>query len=536
MFEADLYIEDGIIKQIGTSLMIPGGVRTLEAKGKLIFPGGVDTNTHMQMPFMDTVSSDDFYSGTKAALAGGTTTIIDFVYPKRGASIVKAFEQFRECADSKVCCDYTFHVVIPHYDEKVASEMEILVKEKGINSFMAYLAYPGVFMLEEDELLEAMECCKRLGALILVHAENGKLIEKKQDEVFNLQITGPEGHLYSRPEASEVEAANRVITYADSIFCPLYITSVSSTLVAQSISEARRNGALVWGEALIAALAVDGSHCMHPCWWHSAAHVVSPPLRPLATNASKKLMHCLANGDLECTGSNHCVFRAQQKALGKDDFRKIPHGLNGVEDRMSVLWEKGVVSGLLDPCKFVAVTSTNAAKIFNLYPRKGRIDTGSDADIVIWDPESEKTISSSSHHQNVELNIFEGMQIHGDIWMVISGGRVVLEDGELRVSQGAGRFLATQPFSHHIYGRVQTKENFRKLSYSYREPYSGPFLDVNQLASAMISSISLGDSENSALLSDPNGDPAFSGHIRPPTRSGGRHMQDSTFSLSDGIF
>ncbi|VDO06640.1 unnamed protein product [Rodentolepis nana] len=453
MFSADVYIEDGIIRQVGSNLTIPGGVRMIDVRGKMVIPGGIDTHTHMEMPFMGTYSADDFYTGTRAALAGGTTMIMDFVCPKRGSSILDAYEHYRQNADKKVCCDYALHVIVPHFDKKVADEMEILTKEKGVNSFKSFLAYPDVFMLEDDQLYDFFVRCRDLGAIAQVHAENGKLIARKQEDVVNRGVFGPEGHSYSRPEQCEIEATGRAITLADSVNCPLYVVHVMSAGAAQKICDARQEGILVIGEAIAAGLGTNSSHYFNKCWRHAAGYVMSPPLRSSGTET--ELMKALSNGHLECTGTDHCVFKADQKALGKDDFRKIPNGVNGVEDRMSVIWEKGVNSGIIDPCKFVAITSTNAAKIFNIYPRKGRIDVGCDADIVVWDPQATRTISASSHHQNVDFNIFEGMVCHGVPQIVITNGHVVVEeDGSLKVSQGSGRFVPTPSFSPYVYSKV----------------------------------------------------------------------------------
>ncbi|KAM7537882.1 hypothetical protein Aperf_G00000079166 [Anoplocephala perfoliata] len=531
LFPADVYIEDGIIRQVGSSLTIPGGVRTIDVRGKMVLPGGIDAHTHMEMPFMGTFSADDFYTGTRAALAGGTTMIIDFVCPKRGSSILDAYEQYRQKADGKVCCDYALHVIVPHFDKKVADEMEVLTKEKGVNSFKSFLAYPDVFMLEDDQIFDFFVRCREIGAIAQVHAENGKLIARKQAEMIKRGVLGPEGHAYSQPEECEIEATGRAITLADAANCPLYVVHVMSAGAAQRISDARQAGILVIGEAIAAGLGTNGSHYFNSCWRHAAGYVMSPPLRSSGTEL--KLMKALANGHLECTGTDHCVFKAEQKALGKDDFRKIPNGVNGVEDRMSVIWEKGVASGIIDPCRFVAVTSTNAAKIFNIYPRKGRIDVGCDADIVVWDPQSTRVISASTHHQNVDFNIFEGMVCHGVPQIVISNGHVVLEeDGSLKVSQGTGRFVPTPPFAPYVYSKVQARSKLREIEPVKREPYTGPVIDLTEaLKSKEVNKEA--DNLNGGNRGDDHGGQF---HHRPPTSSGSRNMQDSSFSLSGSQF
>ncbi|KAK5639239.1 hypothetical protein RI129_011731 [Pyrocoelia pectoralis] len=404
IIEEDVYIEDGIIKQLGRNLIIPGGTRVIDARGKLVIPGGIDPHTHFEFEFMNTTTVDDFYQGTKAAVAGGTTMIIDFVFVKKGESLLDAYYSYRQKADEKVCCDYALHVIISYWSDRVFEEMSILCSEHGVNSFKAFMAYS--FMLDDSELYSAFEACKKLGAVAMVHAENGSIIFKNTEKLLAKGITGPEGHELSRPEEVEAEAVNRACTIANQVNCPLYIVHVMSKSATVALVQARNRGVRVIGETLAAALGTDGSHCNHSCFQHSAGHVISPPLRP-DPMTPQYLMNYLAQNDLQLTGSDNCTFSTRQKEVGLNDFSKIPNGVNGVEDRMSVIWEKGVHSGIIDPCRFVAITSSTAAKIFNLYPRKGCIATGSDADIVIWNPNKTRTISAKTHHQAVDFNIFE---------------------------------------------------------------------------------------------------------------------------------
>lgn len=518
-FDADIYIEDGVIKQIGNNLVIPGGSRTIEAKGKLIIPGGIDTHTHMQLPFMGTSAVDDFYTGTKAALAGGTTMIIDFVLDQKGVSLLEAYDKWRDWADAKVCCDYGLHVGVTWWSDEVAKDMEVLAKEKGINSFKMFLAYKDVFMLSDTELYSSFQKCRELGALAMVHAENGSLIHEKSKELACAGVSGPEGHIQARPEDGEAEATQRAIVLADQANCPLYVVHVMTKSGADIISKYRRQGKVVFGEPIAASLGTDGTHYFNKCWRHAAGHVMSPPLRDDPTTAGY-LMDLLANNDLQVTGTDNCTFNSDQKALGKDDFRRIPNGVNGVEDRMSVIWEKGVHAGKLDPCRFVAVTSTNAAKIFNIYPKKGRIAVGSDADIVIWDPTATRTISAQTHHQAVDFNIFEGMVCHGVPLFVISNGRVVLEDGQLHVTQGVGRFVPTPCNAELCYGRNAARAQLQKPVSVARDPYGGPVIDLKQ---------PIEDRHDNPII-PPQSSPDF--YNRPPTSGGGRNMQDSSFQLS----
>lgn len=525
---ADIYIEDGIIKQIGTNLVIPGGARTIEAHGKLIIPGGIDTHTHMQLPFMGTQAADDFYSGTKAALAGGTTMIIDFVLDQKGVPLLEAYDKWRNWADNKVCCDYGLHVAVTYWNDSVSKEMEVLSKERGINSFKMFLAYKDVFMLDDSELYEAFKRCKELGALAMVHAENGHLIAEKSREMIEAGITGPEGHEMCRPEEVEAEATGRAIMLADQAGCPLYVVHVMSKSSADVICAARRKGCIVFGEPIAASLGTDGTHYWNKCWRHAAGHIMGPPLRPDPTTPGY-LMDLLANGDLQATGTDNCTFNADQKALGKDDFRKIPNGVNGVEDRMSVIWEKGVNSGKMDPCRFVAVTSTNAAKLFNIYPQKGRIAVGSDADIVIWDPKQTRTISAKTHHQAVDFNIFEGMVCHGVPLYVISNGHVVVDEGQLKVTQGQGRFIPTPCNAEAVYGRIEAREVARKPAKVDREVYEGPVVEVKADSVQMSAPPTHRNKVDNVLMGD---DMPAEFHNRPLTRSGGRNQQDSSFTFS----
>jgi dihydropyrimidinase len=476
-FVADVYIDEGKIKEVGTKLRTVDGVREIDASGKLVMPGGIDTHTHMQLPFMGTVAVDDFYYGTRAALAGGTTMIIDFVLGQKGTSLLANYDQWRKWADEKVCCDYSFHVGVTWWSKQVSDEMKVLTEEKGINSFKTFLAYKDVFMLRDDELLEVFARCKELGALAQVHAENGDLIATKSKEMVERGITGPEGHEMCRPEEVESEAVKRSIMLANQTRCPLYIVHVMSKSAADEVRSAKKRGIVVFGEPIAASLGTDGTHYWHKCWRHAAGYVMGPPLRPDTTTPAY-LMDLLANGDMDCTGTDNCTFSGNQKALGKDDFRRIPNGVNGVEDRMSVIWEKGVHSGKMDACRFVDVTSTTAAKIFGLYPQKGVIAPGSDADIVVWDPDKTRTISAKTHHQRVDFNIFEGLVCHGVPVCVISQGKVVVDQGQINVTRGSGRFIPRKPWCDHVYSRVFQRDKVDQPQKVEREPYTGPIIQL----------------------------------------------------------
>ncbi|KAM4687878.1 dihydropyrimidinase isoform 2-T2 [Discoglossus pictus] len=476
---ADVYVEDGLIQDIGENLQLEDvtNLRVIDATNKLVIPGGIDTHTHMQLPFMGTFAVDDFYIGTKAAVAGGTTMIIDFAIPKKGESLIEAFNTWRGWADPKVCCDYALHVAVTWWSDKVKEEMGILVRDKGVNSFKMFMAYKDLYMVNDKEMYHGFSCCKDIGAIAQVHAENGDLIAEGATKMLSLGITGPEGHELCRPEEVEAEATQRAITIANSVNCPLFVVHVMSKSAAKVIANARREGKIVFGEPIAAGLGTDGTNYWHKDWAHAAGHVMGPPLRPDPTTPDY-LMNLLSNDDLSVVGTDNCTFSTCQKALGKDDFRKIPNGVNGVEDRMSVVWEKGVHSGKLDENKYVAVTSSNAARIFNMYPRKGKIAKGSDADIVIWDPEATRTISAKTHHQAVNFNIFEGMVCHGVPLVTIAGGRVVYENGVLHAVAGHGKYIPRKPFAEYVYGRILQRDEVCQPVPVEREPYKGEVIQL----------------------------------------------------------
>lgn len=445
-FRADVLCEKGLITAVGDKLKAPSGATVVDAGGQYVMPGGIDPHTHMQLPFMGTVASDDFYSGTAAGLAGGTTMIIDFVIPAPQQDIMDAYRQWREWAEKSVA-DYSFHVAITWWDESVHAAIGTLVKEHGVNSFKHFMAYKNAIMCDDEVLVNSFTRARELGAIVTVHAENGELVFRLQKEIFEKGVTGPEGHPLSRPPQVEGEAANRAIRIAEVLKVPLYVVHNSCIQSLQAITRARNEGQRVFGEVLAGHLLIDDSVYQNPDFDVAAAHVMSPPFRSKEHQAA--LWQGLQSGNLQTTATDHCCFCADQKAAGRDDFRLIPNGTGGVENRLEVLWHHGVRTGRLTMNEFVRVTSTNAAQIFNIYPHKGSIAVGSDADIVVWDPAATKTISAKTHRQNVDYNIFEGMTVTGCASHTISRGKLVFAQGELNVERGAGRYVDRPAFASY---------------------------------------------------------------------------------------
>jgi len=444
-FRADVLCQNGKITAVGESIDAPPTEATVvDAGGQYVMPGGIDPHTHMQLPFMGTVASEDFYTGTAAGLAGGTTMIIDFVIPAPQQNLLEAYDTWREWAEKSVA-DYSFHVAVTWWDDSVHADMATLVNERGINSFKHFMAYKGAIMADDEVLVNSFTRARELGAIVTVHAENGELVFRLQQAMYDKGITGPEGHPLSRPPEVEGEAANRAIRIAEVLKVPLYVVHNSCIQSLEAITRARNEGQRVYGEVLAGHLLVDDSVYRDTDFEVAAAHVMSPPFR--SKKHQDALWRGLQSGNLHTTATDHCCFMAEQKAAGKDDFRLIPNGTGGVENRLEVLWHHGVSTGRLTMNEFVRITSTNTAQIFNIYPRKGVVAIGADADVVVWDPEATKTISAKTHHQNVDYNIFEGMTVKGCASHTISQGKLVYANGELNVERGAGRYIDRPAFA-----------------------------------------------------------------------------------------
>ncbi|TWG93299.1 dihydropyrimidinase [Mesorhizobium sp. J18] len=437
-WKADVLIDGETIVDIGENL---SGDEVIDATGCYVMPGGIDPHTHLEMPFMGTYSSDDFESGTRAALAGGTTTVVDFCLPSPNQSLLEAIQMW-DNKSTRACCDYSFHMAITWWGEQVFNEMPQVV-ERGITSFKHFMAYKGALMVDDDEMYSSFQRCAELGALPLVHAENGDVVAALSQKLLDEGNNGPEAHAYSRPPEVEGEATNRAIMIADMAGTPLYVVHTSCEQSHEAIRRARQKGMRVYGEPLIQHLVLDESEYFNSDWDHAARRVMSPPFRNKEHQNS--LWAGLQAGSLQVVATDHCAFTTEQKRTGIGDFTKIPNGTGGLEDRMPVLWTYGVNTGRLTMNEFVAVTSTNIAKILNMYPKKGAIVEGADADIVVWDPEKTKTITAGTQQSAIDYNVFEGIEVKGLPKYVLTRGEIAVEDFAVKAKPGHGKFVPREP-------------------------------------------------------------------------------------------
>ncbi len=434
-WKADVLIEGEKIAKIGENL---SGDTELDATGCYVMPGGIDPHVHLEMPFMGTYSTDDFDTGTRAALAGGTTMVVDFCLPQPGQGLLDAIQMW-DNKSTRAHCDFSFHMAVTWWGEQVFNEMKTVVEERGINTFKHFMAYKGALMVNDDEMYASFQRLAELGGIAMVHAENGDVVAELSAKLLAEGNTGPEAHAYSRPSQVEGEATNRAIMIADMAGVPLYVVHTSCEESHEAIRRARQQGKRVWGEPLIQHLTLDESEYFDKDWDHSARRVMSPPFRNKKHQES--LWHGLQAGSLSVVATDHCAFSTDQKRYGVGDFTKIPNGTGGVEDRIPLLWTQGVATGRLTPEEFVAVTSTNIAKILNCYPKKGAIREGSDADILVLDPEKEKTISAATQASAIDYNVFEGMQVKGLPRYVLTRGQLAVNDGTLQSEPGHGQFV-----------------------------------------------------------------------------------------------
>ena len=442
LYQGDVFVDGERITTIGTSLTLPAD-DVVDATGRLVIPGGIDAHTHLDMPTATATSSDDFESGTVAAAFGGTTSIVDFATQSRGERLHDAWETWMRKADGKAVIDYGFHMIISDLNDQVELEMDALVRQ-GVTSFKLFMAYPGVLMLDDGSIFKAMRRTSRNGATICMHAENGSVIDVLVREALAQGHTAPKYHALTRPALAEGEATHRAIALAEMADVPVYIVHLSAAEALNMVTEARDRGIPAYAETCPQYLFLSYDDYERP-GFEGANYVMSPPLR--ARGNAEQLWRGLATNDLQAISTDHCPFCLKEKALGRHDFSKIPNGGPGIETRMSLVYDGGVRTGRISVNRFVELTSTAPAKIFGLFPKKGTIAPGSDADIVIFDPKRTMTLSAETCHMRVDYNPYEGREVTGVTETVISRGRFVIRNREFVGRAGAGSFIKRHPRS-----------------------------------------------------------------------------------------
>ncbi|WDL96226.1 dihydropyrimidinase [Alicyclobacillus sp. ALC3] len=435
---ADVLIEGEVV--VAVAKHVPAADHKLiDATGCYVIPGGIDPHTHLDMPFGGTVTADDWRTGTTAAAYGGTTSIVDFALHTKGDTLASAIMEWHGKADDKAVIDYSFHVMVGDMNEQVMNEIPHIVEDEGVASFKVFMAYKNNLQVDDETLFRTLRLASDSGALVQVHAENGDVIDVLVKEALAQGHVEPKYHALTRPPEAEGEATARAIRLAEIARAPLYVVHVTCAEAAEAISDARRRGLPVFGETCPQYLVCDYTDYERP-GFEAAKYVMSPPLRDKSNQTV--LWNKLRSGELSAFGSDQCSFNLKgQKELGLRDFSKIPNGSPTIEHRMMLLYHHGVNEGRISLNRFVALTSTNNAKLFGLFPRKGTVAVGSDADIVIWDPNQELTISAETHHMNVDNNIFEGMKVNGVPRTVLLRGEVIVDKGEFYGTPGSGKFL-----------------------------------------------------------------------------------------------
>jgi dihydropyrimidinase len=443
---ADILIDGAIISMIGTNLAsVVGSVdRTIDASGKLVIPGGIDPHTHLDLPFGGTSSSDDFETGTRAAAFGGTTTIIDFAVQYKGQALNEALDVWFAKAEGKATIDYGFHMICTDLPDNRIAEIKGLVNQ-GVTSLKLFMAYPGVFLVDDGTIFKAMSTASESGGLVCMHAENGVVIDVIVKRALAEGKTAPKYHALTRPTKAEAEGVHRAIAIAEMANSPVYIVHLSCHDALKEVQAARDLGLPAYAETCPQYLFLDYSYYERE-GFEGAKYVMTPPLRDKSNQ--DELWKGLRGNDLQVISTDHCPFCfKEQKELGRDDFTKIPNGGPGVENRMSLIYDGGVVQKRIGLNRFVELTSTAAAKIFGLFPKKGTIAVGSDADIVIFNPEREQVISAATHHMRVDYSAYEGRKVRGVTEIVLSRGNVIVEDGAFKGKAGQGRFLKRSAFA-----------------------------------------------------------------------------------------
>ncbi len=434
----DIFINRNRIAAIGKNLKITDNTTVIDATDKYVFSGGIDAHVHLDLPTPAGTSSDNFETGSIAAIYGGTTSIIDFVTPSKNESLITAFEKrLKNAKNSKI--DYGFHMSITSWNKNTAKEMEHCVNELGITSFKTYMAYKGAIGIEENELYEVMKTAAKLKVVVTIHCELGDEIIKLQKEFIAKGNTTPAYHALSRPNYVEAESVKHVVELAKKTKCIVYIVHTSTKESVKIIETAQKNGVTVFSETCPQYLLLNDTVYNKP-YPNSLKYVISPPIRKIADQNA--LWKAIKNKTVQFVATDHCPFNTKgQKALGKNDFTKIPNGAGGIEERLALLYTYGVLKNKISINEFVAITSTNPAKVFGIYPQKGEIAVGSDADIVIWNPKTKNIISAKTHHQNCDSNIYEGFKTKGNAEIVIINGKIVLEKALISIKTQKGKYL-----------------------------------------------------------------------------------------------
>jgi len=433
---ADIYIEGEAIKAIGKDLQLKAD-KEIDATGLMVFPGGIDPHVHLAMPFMGTFSSDDYETGTRAALYGGTTTVIDFVLQTQGDTLKNALADWQSRATGTAVGDYSFHMAVTDFNENTKAEISQMINEEGITSFKTFMAYKGALMIDDRQMVGLMEEVKKQGGMVTTHATNGDMIDFLVAKHRSEGKLSPLYHYLSQPEVTEAEASARFSDMANYTGCPGYIVHMTCEGALNAIRDAGKRNQKVFGETCIQYLLLDAS--LYEKDFEGAKWVMSPPLREKKDQAA--LWAGINQGLLQIVATDHCPFMWEQKLMGKNDFSKIPNGHPAIENRVELLFSEGVQKGKISLQKFVEVSSTNAAKIFGMFPRKGTLAIGSDADVILFDPNEKHTLSAKTHHMNVDYSAYEGWEVTGKVKTVLLRGKVVIADGECKVGKGNGQFI-----------------------------------------------------------------------------------------------